>query len=128
MLYTVVRWQLWLIEGSASASEIFAGAIKDYKRGIIIGETTFGKGTVQTILPLNAYTKEKFNQPLGQVKITTAQFYRINGESTQFHGVSPDISWPLPKINEDFGERSLDNALPWNKIEIASFDLYPGSH
>ena len=111
--------------GSASASEIFAGAIKDYKRGIIIGETTFGKGTVQTILPLNAYTKEKFNKPLGQVKITTAQFFRVNGESTQFHGVAPDISWPVPKTSEDFGERSLDNALPWNKIETASFAIYP---
>lgn len=112
-------------KGSASASEIFAGAIKDYKRGIIVGETTFGKGTVQTILPLNAYAKEKFNKKLGQVKITTAQFFRINGESTQFHGVSPDISWPLPKADEDFGERSLDNALPWKKINKASFAVFP---
>ncbi len=113
--------------GSASASEIFAGAIKDYKRGLIIGETTFGKGTVQTILPLNAYTKEKFNIPLGQVKITTAQFFRINGESTQFHGVKPDISWPLPEVNEDFGERSLDNALPWKRIENAKYSYSPNA-
>ena len=113
--------------GSASASEIFAGAIKDYKRGLIIGETTFGKGTVQTILPLNAYTKEKFDKPLGQVKITTAQFFRINGESTQFHGVKPDIFWPLPKADQDFGERSLDNALPWKKIRNAHYNYAPNA-
>jgi len=110
--------------GSASASEIFAGAIKDYKRGIILGETTFGKGTVQTILPLNAYSREQFSKPLGQIKITTAQFFRVNGESTQFHGVKPDISWPVPKPNDEFGERSLDNALPWKKIAKVNYPLY----
>ncbi|MCK5727336.1 MAG: carboxy terminal-processing peptidase [Thiotrichaceae bacterium] len=113
--------------GSASASEIFAGAIKDYKRGIILGETTFGKGTVQTILPLNAYSREQFSKPLGQIKITTAQFFRINGESTQFHGVKPDISWPVPKPKDEFGERSLDNALPWKKIAKVNYPLYPSS-
>ncbi len=113
--------------GSASASEIFAGAIKDYKRGLIIGETTFGKGTVQTILPLNAYTRKRTDKPLGQVKITTAQFFRINGESTQFHGVKPDIFWPLPKADEDFGERSLDNALPWKKIDQARYSYAPNA-
>lgn len=111
--------------GSASASEIFAGAIKDYKRGVILGETTFGKGTVQTILPLNAYSREQFSKPLGQIKITTAQFFRINGESTQFHGVKPDIFWPVPKPNEEFGERSLDNALPWKKIAKVNYPIYP---
>ncbi len=106
-------------KGSASASEIFAGAIQDYGRGIIIGETTFGKGTVQTILPLNSYTRKKFDKPLGQLKITTAQFFRVNGESTQHKGVIPDISWNLPKIDAELGERAYKNALPWRKIPEA---------
>ena len=106
-------------KGSASASEIFAGAIQDYKRGVIIGETSFGKGTVQTVLPLNSYARAKFEDPYGQLKVTTAQFFRVNGNSTQFHGVVPDISWSLPKIKGDFGERSLKNALPWRKIAEA---------
>ncbi len=113
--------------GSASASEIFAGAIKDYKRGLIIGETTFGKGTVQTILPLDAYSKSSSDKPLGQVKITTAQFFRINGESTQFHGVKPDITWPIPKMDDEFGESSLDNALPWRKIDNARYSYSPNA-
>jgi len=114
-------------KGSASASEIFAGAIQDYKRGIIIGETSFGKGTVQTVLPLNSYARAKFEKPLGQLKITTAQFFRVNGESTQHRGVVPDISWALPKIKSDFGERSFKNALPWRKIKNAHYPLYPKS-
>lgn len=113
--------------GSASASEIFAGAIKDYDRGIVIGETTFGKGTVQTILPIgsgggmfSAYKREN----LGQVKITTAQFFRVNGESTQYRGVEPDITWPIPEQPEDFGERSLKNAIDWTYVEKAPFQKY----
>jgi len=106
-------------KGSASASEIFAGAIQDYGRGIIIGETTFGKGTVQTVLPLNSYTRKHFDKPLGQLKVTTAQFFRINGESTQHKGVIPDISWNLPAIDADLGERAYKNALPWRKIQEA---------
>jgi carboxyl-terminal processing protease len=106
-------------KGSASASEIFAGAIQDYKRGIIIGETTFGKGTVQTVLPLESYTRKKFDKPLGELKVTSAQFFRINGDSTQHKGVVPDISWNLPKLDEEFGERSYKNALPWRHINIA---------
>ena len=106
-------------KGSASASEIFAGAIQDYKRGIIIGETTFGKGTVQTVLPLESYTRKRFDKPLGELKVTSAQFFRINGDSTQHKGVIPDISWDLPKLDEEFGERSYKNALPWRHINIA---------
>ena len=107
-------------KGSASASEIFAGAIKDYKRGIIIGENTFGKGTVQTILPLSNYSQgHKFNKPLGELKITTAQFFRINGDSTQHKGVAPDITWNLPKSDTDFGESTLKNSLPWRHIQPA---------
>ena len=106
-------------KGSASASEIFAGAIQDYKRGLIIGETTFGKGTVQTVLPLESYARKKFDKPFGELKVTSAQFFRINGDSTQHKGVVPDISWDLPKLDEEFGERSYDNALPWRRINMA---------
>ena len=106
-------------KGSASASEIFAGAIQDYKRGIIIGETTFGKGTVQTVLPLDSYSRQKFDKPLGQLKITTAQFFRVNGDSTQHKGVVPDIAWGLPKIEAQLGERGYKNALPWRHLEQA---------
>ncbi len=106
-------------KGSASASEIFAGAIQDYERGLIIGETTFGKGTVQTVLPLGSYARKKFDKPFGELKVTSAQFFRINGDSTQHKGVIPDISWDLPKLDEEFGERSYKNALPWRRINIA---------
>ena len=106
-------------KGSASASEIFAGAMQDYHRAIIIGETSFGKGTVQTVLPLDSYTRKSFEKPLGEIKITTAQFFRINGDSTQHKGVIPDISWNLPKIDGDFGERAYKNALPWRHIDEA---------
>ncbi|CAA6821068.1 MAG: Tail-specific protease precursor (EC [uncultured Thiotrichaceae bacterium] len=114
--------------GSASASEIFAGAIKDYDRGIVIGETTFGKGTVQTILPIGSgstmFSGFK-RESLGQVKITTAQFFRVNGESTQYRGVEPDITWPIPEQPEDFGERSLKNAIDWTSVDKAPFRKYP---
>lgn len=106
-------------KGSASASEIFAGAIQDYNRGIIIGETTFGKGTVQTVLPLSSYTRKRFEEPLGQLKVTTAQFFRVNGDSTQHKGVVPDIAWNLPKVEGDFGERAYKNALPWRHLKEA---------
>lgn len=106
---------------SASASEIFAGAIQDYGRGLIIGEPTFGKGTVQNVLPLSAYAKERFKDKLGQIKITIAQFFRINGDSTQHRGVIPDINWPFVEDKEPFGERALDNALPWRHITESDF-------
>lgn len=107
---------------SASASEIFAGAIQDYKRGLIIGEATFGKGTVQNVLPLSAYAKNDFKDELGQIKITIAQFFRVNGESTQFRGVIPDISWPFGESqDEPFGERAFDNALPWHHITRSDY-------
>jgi len=93
---------------SASASEIFAGAIQDYQRGLILGSQTFGKGTVQELLPLGQ----------GQMKITRAKFYRISGESTQHKGVSPDIAMPdLYDSAEDIGESSLPSALPWDTID-----------
>lgn len=107
---------------SASASEIFAGAIQDYKRGLIIGEPTFGKGTVQNVLPISAYAKKQFDDDLGQIKITIAQFFRINGDSTQHRGVVPDIRWPFGESqSEPFGERAFDNALPWRHIAESDY-------
>lgn len=105
---------------SASASEIFAAAIQDYGRGIIIGEQSFGKGTVQTVVDLDQLVKN--DQPkFGEIKMTVAQFFRINGGTTQLRGVTPDISLPSATDVESFGESSFDNALPWTKIKAAGF-------
>ena len=104
---------------SASASEIFSGAIQDYGRGLIIGEPTFGKGTVQNLVDLNRYSEGAGK--LGQLKTTMAQFFRVNGESTQHRGVIPDIQFfglPAPK---NHGEKGLENALPWAEISQASY-------
>ncbi|MDP7145484.1 MAG: carboxy terminal-processing peptidase [Pseudomonadales bacterium] len=98
---------------SASASEIFAGAIQDYQRGIIIGSQTFGKGTVQSLIPLNR----------GQLKLTQAKFYRISGESTQHQGVIPDIFYPARYDSESIGESTLDEPLPWDSIPPAEFSI-----
>jgi carboxyl-terminal processing protease len=105
---------------SASASEIFAGAIQDYHRGIIIGEPTFGKGTVQTLLDLDRFVTAGSEQ-LGRLRLTMAQFFRVNGGSTQFRGVVPDIVFPTAANSLDHGERSLDNALPWASIAAAEY-------
>ena len=91
---------------SASASEIFAGAIQDYGRGIVVGDRSFGKGTVQSLLDL----------PEGQLKVTESKFYRISGDSTQHRGVVPDITFPSLFDHEEIGESSLDNALDWDQI------------
>jgi carboxyl-terminal processing protease len=96
---------------SASASEIFAGAIQDYDRGIIIGSQTFGKGTVQSLLPLNR----------GQLKLTQAKFYRISGESTQEKGIIPDIHYPSSYDPDSIGESTLEGPLPWDKINATSY-------
>ncbi|MBW2219758.1 MAG: carboxy terminal-processing peptidase [Deltaproteobacteria bacterium] len=96
---------------SASASEIFAGAIQDYNRGVIIGSRTYGKGTVQAIEKL----------PKGQLKLTNAIFYRASGESTQHRGIVPDIIYPSIYDNENIGESALKNAIPWDKIHAAEF-------
>jgi carboxyl-terminal processing protease len=101
---------------SASASEIFAGAIQDYGRGIIIGEPTFGKGTVQTLIDLGRFIRGG-DDNLGRLRLTMAQFYRISGSSTQFRGVVPDIQFPYAGMDKEHGERSLDNALPWSSID-----------
>ena len=105
---------------SASASEIFAGAIQDYKRGIVIGEPTFGKGTVQTLVDLGRFVPGR-KKDLGRLRLTMAQFFRINGGSTQHRGVVPDIQFPTAKFSADYGERSLENALPWAQIRPANF-------
>ena len=106
--------------GSASASEIFSGAIQDYRRGVVIGESTFGKGTVQNIIDLERYIKNpEYN--LGQIKMTLAKFYRVSGSSNQRVGVSPDIQFPSLYTAEDFGEASRENALPWDEIDGAEY-------
>lgn len=109
---------------SASASEIFAGAIQDYHRGLILGEPTFGKGTVQNLVNLSRHSRN--DTPLGQLKLTVAQFFRINGESTQHRGVVPDIQFPTALDSQDKGERAYENALPWTKIKPADYDAYLG--
>ncbi len=105
---------------SASASEIFAAAIQDYGRGLIIGEPTYGKGTVQNLIDLDRFQRSETPR-YGQVKLTVAQFFRISGGSTQHKGVVPDISFPITLDAEEFGESSYDNALPWTRIPAASF-------
>ena len=105
---------------SASASEIFAGAIQDYRRGLIIGEPTFGKGTVQHLVPLDQYAQSG-TTGLGHLKITVAKFFRVNGHSTQHRGVIPDIIFPTAVGLESVGERALENALEWSKIEASSY-------
>lgn len=104
---------------SASASEIFAGAMQDYGRALIVGDHTFGKGTVQTLLPLNH----------GQLKITQAKFYRVSGSSNQNLGIVPDIELPWLVDKDEIGESALPNALPWDQIDPTRyerlFDLSP---
>lgn len=109
---------------SASASEIFAGAIQDYRRGIIIGEPTFGKGTVQNVIDLNRFIKDG-NEDHGRLKTTIAQFFRVSGGSNQFKGVIPDIIFPTADNSSDHGERAYDNALPWDHVKPARY--YPAS-
>ena len=99
---------------SASASEIFAGAIQDYGRGLVVGSSTFGKGTVQTLNDLSH----------GQIKLTRAKFYRISGESTQNRGVDPDIAFPSLIDPERIGESSLDNALGWDTVQNVQYRRY----
>ncbi len=103
---------------SASASEIFAAAMQDYGRAIVVGERSFGKGTVQRVTPLR---NGKTVTHESQIKLTTAQFFRVNGGSTQHKGVTPDILLNSGEEDEDFGERAYDNALPWSQTQAAIF-------
>jgi carboxyl-terminal processing protease len=106
---------------SASASEIFAAAIQDYDRGLVIGEKTFGKGTVQNMWDLNQFIKIGAGK-VGQVKYTMAKFYRISGGSTQFKGVIPDIEFPGMYSDKIFGEEASEFALPYDEIPKVSYN------
>ncbi|MFW2373015.1 MAG: carboxy terminal-processing peptidase [Gammaproteobacteria bacterium] len=99
---------------SASASEIFAGAIQDYRRGLVIGTQTYGKGTVQAMMPLKH----------GQITLTQQKFYRISGNSTQNRGVIPDIELPSLYDVKEIGESALDGALPWDRIQPTAYQAY----
>ena len=109
---------------SASASEIFSAAIQDYGRGLIIGEQTYGKGTVQNLIDLNRLMAGSDNK-FGQVKLTIAKYYRIDGGSTQHKGVVPDIKYPTPFGNsKEYGESSEPSALPWDQIAPTDYEKY----
>lgn len=107
--------------GSASASEIFAAAIQDYGRGLVIGSETFGKGTVQNLVSLDRVARKQ-EAELGDLKMTIAQFFRVDGGSTQLRGVTPDIVFPSSIDPTEFGESSYDAALPWSSIAPAAFE------
>lgn len=110
---------------SASASEIMAAAIQDYRRGIIVGTNTFGKGTVQRFFDLDAYVRgESDLKPLGSVKITTQKFYRVNGGATQVKGVAPDVFIPDAYAYVDRGEREQDNVMPWDEIAPCKYSTW----
>ncbi len=105
---------------SASASEIFAAAIQDYSRGVILGSTSFGKGTVQNLIELDRYLRNS-DARLGELKLTVAKFYRIDGGTTQYRGVMPDISFPSIWEERGLGESAETNALPWDKIDASGY-------
>jgi len=105
---------------SASASEIFAAAMQDYGRGIVIGQETYGKGSVQNLYPLDRYALGQ-DPGYGQLTVTIGMYYRVTGDSTQNRGVQPDIRLPSPISVEEVGESSRESSLPWNRIRSASF-------
>ena len=106
---------------SASASEIFAAAIQDYRRGVIIGQETFGKGTVQNLYSLDQYIRPEGDKGYGQLTLTIGKYYRVTGESTQHRGVNPDINLPSPIDSEEIGESVRETALPWDTIQTTRF-------
>ncbi len=107
---------------SASASEIFAAALQDYGRAVVVGDRSFGKGTVQSLIPLDSYTNNK-EHAMGQLKLTLSQFFRINGGSTQNRGVIPDIRFPQRAGYDNYGESVYDNALPWSSIKRSNYNM-----
>jgi carboxyl-terminal processing protease len=106
---------------SASASEIFAAAIQDYERGVIIGQQTFGKGTVQNLYSLDQYLQPEGDKGYGQLTLTIGKYYRVTGESTQHRGVDPDIDLPSTIDAEQIGESVRESALPWDTIQTTRF-------
>ena len=106
---------------SASASEIFAAAIQDYNRGVIVGQQTFGKGTVQNLYSLDQYIKPEGDKGYGQLTMTIGKYYRVTGKSTQHRGVDPDIPLPSSIDAEQFGESVRDSALPWDTVDTTRF-------
>jgi len=110
---------------SASASEIFAGVIKDYGRGLVVGDaSTFGKGTVQSIVQIGDHTRRRDRKNRGALKLTIQQFYRANGDSTQINGVAPHVHLPSIRDYMDFGEGKMDNALKFEKVPELAHDNY----
>jgi carboxyl-terminal processing protease len=128
--YSKVVWEgplaVLVNHGSASASEILAAAIQDYKRGIIIGTQSYGKGTVQSFLDLDQYVLPQFDsmRPLGSVKLTMQKFYRVNGGATQLKGVMPDVSLPDPYAFLEVGEKDMDYPMPWDEISKAMYQEF----
>ncbi len=106
---------------SASASEIFAAAIQDYARGVIVGQQTFGKGTVQNLYSLDQYLRTEDDKGFGQLTLTIGKYYRVTGESTQHRGVDPDIALPSGIDAELVGESVRDSALPWDTVQTTRF-------
>ncbi|MEZ4876436.1 MAG: carboxy terminal-processing peptidase [Flavobacterium sp.] len=116
-------------EFSASASEILAAAIQDYKRGVIVGsKQSYGKGTVQNVIDLNQFVRGSTYGDLGALKTTTQKFYRINGGSTQREGVKSDIVMPDKYEYLKMGEKDVDNAMPWDKIDPAEYKVWTKQH
>jgi len=122
-----IAWEKPIIvlinRASASASEIFAAALQDYGRAVIAGERSFGKGTVQQLIPLNNYVNSNSEKPMGQLKLTLSQFFRINGGSTQNRGVIPDIRFPARAGTDSYGESEYENALPWTSIKKSNYEM-----
>ncbi|MGB5821426.1 MAG: carboxy terminal-processing peptidase [Saonia sp.] len=126
-----VQWDGPLVilvnELSASASEILAAAMQDYKRAVVIGsKQTFGKGTVQNVIPLDNIVRSNEHGDLGAIKLTTQKFYRINGGSTQLEGVKSDVVVPDKYSYIDLGERDQQNPLTWDKISPAQYEVWDG--
>ncbi len=109
---------------SASASEIFAAAIQDYNRGVVVGQQTFGKGSVQNLYPLDRYALGS-DPGFGQLTVTIGKYYRVTGESTQHRGVQPDITMPTAISTEEVGESTRESALPWDRIRPVDFGKDP---
>ena len=112
---------------SASASEIFAAAIQDYQRGVVIGQQTFGKGSVQNLFDLDRFIRGSDGN-YGQLTLTIGKYYRITGESTQHRGVIPDIELPSPWDVDRVGESTRDTALPWDRIQRTPFSANDGAY